>query len=819
MAIISDVELTAGFQVMIRWFAKASQRYPADENEYYETFFNTLEPNQIFELSDSRFVLSNINEIPGNVEYVIRDICHVQTLIPQFVGVRYFNPDYREVTNLSLAASAGDTTITVTDGSGISVNANIQLGPQQGDVRVVTAISGNVLTLDLALTKNFVLGESVNLANFIMNYPDSTGSNVVARILDNDGNLISDPIEVIQPIFFDTSETVRRYYYTSTLDTPFNGARGSGQTTNQTITIGGEEYEGAWWAFGDVDNTAATEALAIDSQGFEIIPANGTGRVLRDHAFQIELAFAATENDACVNQTTTIILGNHSNFRGIGAQGTTSIRNLDGSIPPAGYYAWESTLPGDAAQRFVKFWDGSAFIDGIVSSGVVDNCPIALTNMVDITTYASESDLACDLGGSSRTVWYQTSSGTAFQPGLVTSIWTNQFGPNSGEPSALGSAFLSYGGVKYIWSGSTLQASVLPCTDQRYCADPSALNTGSGQIADNSLCVYARRICTNEAALNYVAPGNRVPTDIADDGVCVFTQQYTASYSINTNGINGPSAGLRVAQDNASGEAGDPWTIAYLVGLNTGYSWVVQPNNLSATESGTFGNSNVVRSVSLTGEFQRDNNSTPGCNDSGAANYTPGSDGSVACYYGPVSFRSGSSLAAACDNSGEDTSFFFPTNTTRLNTGTQLYSDSNGTRSSAGGWYAKGFNSSRVQNGVVVEGGVTNCPVPQLITNVSIRTGNGQGLDQFGRATFGVNEEFTALWKFNATATADRRIIIGTQGGGGTYEFTTSDTAGRESVTFTRLGTFRLTLTIVSLDRTVLAFAQSDQITITDQLR
>ena len=64
-----------------------------------------------------------------------------------------------------------------------------------------------------------------------MNYPDSTGSNVVARILDNDGNLISDPIEVIQPIFFDTSETVRRYYYTSTLDTPFNGARGSGQTT------------------------------------------------------------------------------------------------------------------------------------------------------------------------------------------------------------------------------------------------------------------------------------------------------------------------------------------------------------------------------------------------------------------------------------------------------------------------------------------------------------------------------------------------------------------------------------------------------------
>ena len=827
MAIISDIELTAGFQVVIRWFARGSQRYPANENDFYETFKLTLEPNEQFFLEDPRFVLADINEIPGNLEYVIRDICHVKTLIPSFVGRTFFQPDYRELTNLSAAANAGDTTISVADASGVSVNANIQIGPIQSDVRIVTAKSGDDLTLNIALTKSFPNNESVNQANFVLAYPADTGASIIERIVDNDGNLLTDPIQVTQPIFFDESETVRRYYYTSTLDTPFNGARGSGNTTDMTIDIGGDTYTGGWWAFGDEDNKAADTAIAVDNMGFEIMPANGSGKVLRGHGFQISLAYGDGQDVSCLEPIENIFLANHSNFIGVGPLGTTSIRNLNGTVPKSGYYSWESSA-ADNHQRYVKFWDSVnlSFTAGIVGSGTSKGCPSDLMKMTDITTYASENNLACRQSGSDRTVWFETVSGDDFGT-LVTGIWTNRYGVNSTPPSAIGATFIQHGDNNFYWSGSALTASTASCSDGRYCADPAALNTGSGTTADNTLCVYARSICTDATATNYIAPADRRATDreFSTAPTCTYPAgepggddfDYSASYNVDLSGLTAPSLGYTLTTVSDEGNSGDGYTISWEFKVNDQYRWTsTVPTTLSDDTTGTFASSDVVIDASVSGTIEEVPDPVKGCNTEGAANYTPGSDGTVTCYYGPMNYRSGASSPAACANDTDDTEFYFTSDTTTPAVDATAYTDSSGTASTASKWYANAKTTIQLTDGVVVKTDV--CKDPPELSNETIGLGSARAgdLEVNGQTTVGVGDSLSAFWSFDATVERSRTVTISLLGiSDGDSVIVTSNTSGKQTVTFPNAGYYFVSMRVTdTATKETLAYAISKGVTV-----
>ena len=91
MAIIADRVLEGAYQVTIRWYVVGSQRYPADENEYFSTYYEQLEPGQEFVLADPAFDVDLINEDVTDIEYVIRDFCHIQSLIPQFHRLDLFS--------------------------------------------------------------------------------------------------------------------------------------------------------------------------------------------------------------------------------------------------------------------------------------------------------------------------------------------------------------------------------------------------------------------------------------------------------------------------------------------------------------------------------------------------------------------------------------------------------------------------------------------------------------------------------------------------------------------------------------------------------
>ena len=278
MAIIQDAELEAGFQVMIRWYVSSSQRYPADENEYYTTFFNVIEPNQAFELIDSRFDEDAVRakESAGGeddpLEFIIRDICYVKTLTPQFVAFHYTYPGYIFRTFTTVDAAIGATTLTVQDVSDLAANVFIQIGPQQGDVYQIDSITNtagvgsDIITLKSALTKPFLAGTSVNEddGTAVPNYPDSMAATGISRILshENPDDTSTDPLEANTPLYYDTGETVLRYYYTNSLEVPFNGARGLGETVDrEPITYNGNQYVARWWAISDIDEGPATKSM------------------------------------------------------------------------------------------------------------------------------------------------------------------------------------------------------------------------------------------------------------------------------------------------------------------------------------------------------------------------------------------------------------------------------------------------------------------------------------------------------------------------------------------------------------------------------
>ena len=182
MAIIQDAELEAGFQVVIRWYVSASQRYPADENKYFTTFFQTLEPGEQFVLTDPKFDLSQINDDHDNLEYIIRDICYTQTLLPANLDFDFYQPGYIRKTALVATVNFGSTILsvenTVAEPHGLAADVEIQIGPLPGDVYVIDSIDNAQpaaeLVLKTPLQKSFGAGTDINEHASITNYPEIT---------------------------------------------------------------------------------------------------------------------------------------------------------------------------------------------------------------------------------------------------------------------------------------------------------------------------------------------------------------------------------------------------------------------------------------------------------------------------------------------------------------------------------------------------------------------------------------------------------------------------------------------------------------------
>ena len=346
MAIIADVELEAGFQVVIRWYAIAARRYPLDENDYYETTFETLQPNAQFELVDPRFNLAEINEEVDNIEYVIRDICHVQSLAPEYVGFDYVQPDYTEVSLLTQDYVANDITVHVADASLFGLTEQIQIGTNPTNVSNIMSINTaeNILVLTAGVPKSVIVGQQgfVAHANIVAGYPDSTAQTMIARVLDNDGNLNTEPLVVTTPIYFDSTESPKRYFVDSSLETLYNGARGSGDTVDQIIEwpLGsGNMIRAGWWGIGQVDNDPADTAALITNGGVVLATRSS------QHAFEITLTYGGSEAVACTGGVTDQYFANHSRFRTAGEEpGVTSFVTTESGTPPAGFYAWTSNL-------------------------------------------------------------------------------------------------------------------------------------------------------------------------------------------------------------------------------------------------------------------------------------------------------------------------------------------------------------------------------------------------------------------------------------------------------------------------------------------
>ena len=729
MAIIADRVLEGAYQVEIRWYVVGSQRYPADENEYFSTYYEQLEPGQEFVLADPAFNLAEINEDVTDIEYVIRDFCHIQSLIPQNTGITYFQSGRADINNFITAdANEDDTTIEVDDVSMIMVGIPIQIGPLQWDVRNITDITGNTVTLDTPLDRGYASGTAVSTSSNLMNYPDGDPAATIARIYDTDGATLAAAVVVQHPLFFDESETVKRYYYSAVLERPFNGARGFGESVNGTVVHNGETIFGGWWAMGENDNMAAERA--------ELITADGTVIAVRDgdYPFEVMLSYSATgESSACVQTETERYFGNHSLFEN---DGFTDFLREDGTVPAIGYYAGleQGSMP---PQRHVKYWDGFAFLPGIVTGGGLSaSCPLAVTNNIAATIYSTEQDIACGTGGTNITLYWE---GTAFETGGVTEIYTDQYGPASDFPSTLSTTYIEAGGSQFIWAPPNL-TGVSPTCAENFCQDPTAANTGLALP-----CVYAGAYCDLPNASNFGLNTEGMPAGTYDQPnslVCVFNA-YTATLELDDSNITG--TGYNFITSPQSGDNGDIVTLTGELTLQGGHEWVVGPPT-PFSEDITL-SADVTRTWTPTADVQAVAVAEVGCNTSTAVNYVAGSSGSGECFFSIGNFYPSTSDLGACVTAALDSASTVELVSSNEDDRIRIW-DGTQTIGGADGWYSDGTTSFNYQNGNLITSG--SCAQPGLngITVNRVSTGAAVGA------------EFSATFRIQGSQLSPGTVII-----------------------------------------------------------
>ena len=519
-------------------------------------------------------------------------------------------------------------------------------------------------------------------------YPTASAATALARIFDLTGNIGTGTVEVTEEIFYDRTSTTNRVYYTDENLTPLDGTNGGSDPL--------------WWAFGDADNTAATEACLID--------ANGVVLECRDraHPFEFQLAYHATgELNACIATTTNLFLADAGDPDVINRdfEDVTSLRTADGNIPPSGYYShleMEGTGTTDDDQRIVRYWDANTetFEARWLSNtpATVENCPISLPG-VRIRYSTNEQTAVCSSG--TFVTAYLSDSTATFEAKTGVNIWRGEYGTNAFEdgwfgPDANGRTW------QWIRSTGTIQQEHQACI--QVCNDPDATNTGS-----NGDCTYPN-FCADPNANNY---DSRAGTgNFGNTGTCTY-DQYTAMLTL-TGSITGPAAGYTatgLVTDTRNN--GEDWSLGWTVELNDGYEWVTQPSNFSAT--GTFSGDDVSRTHDITGEVRAVAVVITGCTNSAADNYNESATNDDGSCYISTTVRTGSSATTACDGAtagtGTETTLYYAPGSNDRYTDTAL---------TAGftGWTSDGTNYRQYSAGSPASSAA--CPAPSRITGVFI---------------------------------------------------------------------------------------------------
>ena len=508
--------------VTIRWAAKGSSRYPSTETDFFETSFPTgIIVGQEVTLTTPQFELDRVGE--SRLEYTIVEFCYDQTLVPSDIAVRYYNDGGEEYdaviqhwTNATTTQDAemqlktseiaiamwnfftGEelTTLPATDQSSVArEDFYVYFDPT-----VLSITSGSTLTLDVSNDTVVFVGTGGIGTNFAFpsvpapddilpfksggiptcvadgityQYPSGEAANVVARIFDITGNACTGVVEVSDSLFFDrTAVTRRQYFVDDLLTTPLDGTDG---ITNESFLdsriVDGVQTFGLWWAFGDQDNSAATEALLIDKDGYVL------DNRQRAFPFDIQLKYHPdSELEVCTNQDIPLndYLSNNDNFGD-----ATSFRNIDGqSFPPRGWYTWfdnQGTYQPEDNQDIVRFWEGEAFSSTIP----IDNCPVTLPSTM---VFFSEDDQKTLCGeGSLTEIWVDNGTiGTGDMqliPDTDIQLYDNPYGRIGGSLIPGGYIQLLNRSTQFLlWNPvlNTLEITSMACTT--FCTEEGALN-------------------------------------------------------------------------------------------------------------------------------------------------------------------------------------------------------------------------------------------------------------------------------------------------------------------------------------------------------
>ena len=582
--------------VTIRWTAKGSQRYPLNTSDFYELNLpDGLNPDQVVTLTNTEFAQDSVNETA--LQYTILEFCYNRNLVPQNVAVTYYNDGGEEYvvgqdsTKTWLNATStdpaslfftdtdpdesrqhaldlwefltGDTVLLadypvpgtplnsvaredfrftfgfhtsplLTSGSAIQLFANNS--DEYGIIFTSTSGPGTLFQFPNAPQANsndIIQVTSGGIPDCVdegvtYTYPSGDAASVIARIFDLTGNQCTGTVEVSDEIYFDRTAITRRQYFTDdALTTPLNGWY---EFTNTAFldsrVIDGETRYGAWWAFGPTDNAAATDAYLIDENGYVL-----DGRT-RDLPFDVFLYYSQTsELAACSSSTGESFIADNDDFLDV-----TNFAALDGSIPPAGYYAWldNNDTPAEEGddQRIIRYWNGSDAFDTSIYPSGADNCPVALEGTS--VFYSTNEQTAVCSSGSLTTVYFHIGSLTA---GSAT-IYTNPFGPRSASNSALPPGFLQTANrsTTYTWDGSTLTENNVACII--YCTDPDATNTDEpGDCKYPSYCPDNRYEEYPDGTIN---PKHNPDTDLCLTLLPAYEPRFvTASTEDNVTGCAG----------------------------------------------------------------------------------------------------------------------------------------------------------------------------------------------------------------------------------------------------------------------------------------
>ena len=483
--IYGNRERQAAPQVTVRWSARGSERYPANPNDFYERVYpNGLEPGATVNLTNSDF--TTVSNGDASLEYSILEFCYNKTLVPQTIAVSY----YRGTTE-SLSGTT-QTATTVPDCT-----------------------------------------DTTTTPNTIISYPYSNAAYGIASIFDTTGNVCTGTIEVRDEIYFDRTQPQLRFFKEDTLETPLDGTNGiTDITLLDSIVVDGITRRGLWWAFGDADNTAADEALLIDSQG-RVWDSRSA-----DYPFNIDLFYSPnSEVIACSSQTSIRYHSDNDDFRD-----ATDFRNIDTSAVATGFYTWldhNDTLADDTDdQRIVRYWNETSetfenrFIDPTdnVTMISVDNCPVVLPGgMFRYST--NEQTLVCSqapFGQYYLDIRGGIGTGTNFSTGVV-GVYTDPFGTAAGATLVPSGFFQNTDGTSWTWNAvtQTTTQNNNPCDS--ICSDTDASNTGA--FGD---CSYPT-VCVNSSATNFVASPNPKFNTSTTSPICQFAGQGGCTNRLATN--------------------------------------------------------------------------------------------------------------------------------------------------------------------------------------------------------------------------------------------------------------------------------------------